>query len=161
MGVMNTNGTPAALTSPAPHTNGVSLVGLAEDLVAAWNAHDPRRVAEFFAEDYEGDDIGLSNPIHGRRGIRRLVAFTLLGLPDITFDLDQVITQADQLVMVWRARGTHLGKIMNIPPTQRAVEYRGVTMYTVRDGLITGSLRLWDMAGMLRQIGLLPELPEL
>lgn len=158
---MNTHDNGFAHPVAPPHANGTSMTALAEALVEAWNAHDARRVAEFFSDEYEGDDIGLAGPILGRRGIRRFVAFTLMGLPDIAFELVQVIGQGDQLVMVWRARGTHLGKIVNIPPTGRMIDYLGATIYTVRDGLIVRSLRLWDMAGMLRQIGLLPELPEL
>lgn len=158
---MNMNDNGHAHPVAPPHANGTAMIALAEALMAAWNAHDPRRVAEFFSEDFEGDDIGLACPVFGRRGIRRLVAFTFLGLPDVSFALTQVVAQGDQLVMVWRARGTHLGKIMNIPPTRRVIEYQGVTIYTVREGLIVRSLRLWDMAGMLRQIGLLPELVEL
>ncbi len=140
---------------------GCSPQDYAQSVIDAWNSHDPRRVAEFFADSYEGEDIGLSSLIMGKRGVRRFVAYTALGLPDIKFTLEQVIAQADQIVLVWRACGTHSGKVMNIPPTGRVVSYGGVTVFTLERGKIIRSLRMWDMTGMLRQMGLLPELPEI
>jgi steroid delta-isomerase-like uncharacterized protein len=156
-------------TPEANHTNTLSNVRqvyqFAHNLIDAWNSHDPRCVAEYFADEYEGDDVGLSMPIYGKRGVRRYVAYTLLGLPDIHFKLDEAIAEvgltAQKLVMVWTATGTHKGKTMNIPPSGRKVSYRGVTIFTVKNGKVTHSLRLWDIAGMIRQFGLLPELPEI
>jgi steroid delta-isomerase-like uncharacterized protein len=62
------------------------------------------------------------------------------------------------MVMAWIARGTQQGTLMNIPPTGRAVEVQGMTLFTVQDGQIARSQSVWDLAGMLRAIGLLPEL---
>jgi len=47
---------------------------------------------------------------------------------------------------------------MNIPPTGRAVAVRGTSVLTVEDGKIKRAFRIWDVAGLLRSIGLLPEL---
>jgi len=47
---------------------------------------------------------------------------------------------------------------MNIPATGRTVAVLGATFLTVRDGLIAGSETVWDIAGFLRSVGLLPDL---
>jgi hypothetical protein len=47
---------------------------------------------------------------------------------------------------------------MNIPPTGRQVQVRGVSIIEVKDGLIVRGQYIWDLAGMLRHMGLLPEL---
>ena len=47
---------------------------------------------------------------------------------------------------------------MNIPPTGRAVRIRGVSLLTVADGRLKRARRIWDLAGLLRSFGLLPEL---
>ena len=36
----------------------------------------------------------------------------------------------------------------------------GVSMLTVADGLIVRGARIWDVAGFLRAVRLLPELPK-
>lgn len=138
-----------------------ALTQFAYDLIEAWNAHDARRVVEFFSPDYVGEDVGVAGQLHGPRDIRRYVAYNFLGFPDLYFTLERTIAQGDQLVIVWCVTGTHRGKVMNIPPTGRRVEARGVSILTINDGKIVTSYRIWDVAGMLRQIGLLPDLPSI
>ncbi|MCW1967319.1 MAG: ester cyclase [Anaerolineae bacterium] len=142
-----------------PHDH--SAQDFAQALIDAWNTHDARKVADFFADDYEGEDVGLSGLVLGKRGVRRFVMYTSLGLPDIRFTAMRVIAQGPDLVLVWQATGTHTGKMLNIPPTGRVISYSGVTIFTLRDCKIIRSQRLWDIAGVLRQMGLLPELPEI
>jgi predicted ester cyclase len=69
-----------------------------------------------------------------------------------------MIISDDQSVLVWNATGTHQGTLMNIPPTGRVVSVRGVTVLTIIDHKIVNALYLWDVAGLLRGFGLLPEL---
>jgi steroid delta-isomerase-like uncharacterized protein len=137
------------------------LARLAQDLIAAWNDHDARRVASFFAEDYIGDDVGMADSLHGPRDVRRYVNYNFLGFPDLRFELHDTLAQGDRIALIWTVRGTHRGHVMNIPPTGAAVEVKGISVLTVRDGKIWRSLRVWDVAGMLRHIGLLPDLPSL
>lgn len=138
-----------------------ALRELAHDLIAAWNDHDARRVASYFAEDYVGDDVAVSEPMRGPRDVRRYVTYNFLGFPDLHFDLHDTVAQADRIAIIWTVRGTHRGRVMNIPPTGAQVEARGISVLTVKDGKIVHSLRVWDVAGMLRHIGLLPDLPTL
>jgi predicted ester cyclase len=93
--------------------------------------------------------------------VRRYVLYNYMGFPDLHFELHETIAQGDKLVIVWTVRGTHKGRVMNIPPTGVKVEARGISVLTIQNGKITRSLRVWDVAGMLRHIGLLPDLPTL
>jgi hypothetical protein len=47
---------------------------------------------------------------------------------------------------------------MRIPPTGRSIAVRGTSVLTVESGKIIRGLYVWDVAGLLRSIGLLPEL---
>lgn len=134
---------------------------LARDLVAAWNAHNIRRVASFFSDAYVGEDVGMHGQMRGVRDVQRYVAYNLLGFPDLHFEIHDTIAQGDKVALVWTVMGTHAGKVMNIPPTGAKISAQGVSILTVRDGRIVHSLRVWDVAGMLRHIGLLPDLPAL
>ncbi len=134
---------------------------LARDLITAWNDHSARRVSSFFSEDYVGEDVGLHGQMRGPRDVRRYVAYNLLGFPDLHFEVHDTIAQGDKVALVWTVIGTHKGRVMNIPPTGAKVSAQGVSILTVRAGRIVHSLRVWDVAGMLRHIGLLPDLPAL
>jgi hypothetical protein len=53
----------------------------------------------------------------------------------------------------------HAGSFLQIPATNRSVTVRGISMLSVRDGKITRGIHLWDLAGLLRDVNLLPNLP--
>jgi predicted ester cyclase len=82
----------------------------------------------------------------------------LRAFPDLDFKCEHIIAESDRAAIMWRARGTHRGVLMNIPPTECVVDVRGVSVLTIRDGKIQNGFYLWDIAGLLGSLGLLPEL---
>jgi steroid delta-isomerase-like uncharacterized protein len=128
------------------------------ELIDAWNTHDLDRATAFFAADYEGADIAQPESHFGPAGMREALAVYYRALPDVRFTIDDLVLDGERVVILWTARGTHLGSLMNIPPSQRAVAVRGVSALIVREGKVVRGLYIWDLAGLLRNIGLLPEL---
>jgi steroid delta-isomerase-like uncharacterized protein len=134
------------------------LAQLGTDLIAAWNSHDADRVAALYAADYVGLDIAQAEPQYGPEGIRRCLADSYQAFPDLYISADTIVIDHNQMVLAWTARGTQRGTLMNIPPTGRPVQVQGMTLFTIQDGHIARSHSVWDLAGMLRALGLLPEL---
>ena len=128
------------------------------DLLDAWNTQDIERIKAFYTPEYEGVDVGQAEPQQGQRGISRSVERYLQAFPDLRFVEEEIVVQGNRAVLVWTAHGTHGGKLMRIPPTGRKIEVRGTSVLTVEDGKVTRGLYVWDVAGLLRAIGLLPEL---
>jgi len=128
------------------------------DLLAAWNSHDIDRAAKFYAAGYIGDDVGQAMPHRGPAGIREFLARYLSAFPDFHFALDELVVDGNRVALVWTANGTHQGTLMNIPPTGRRISIRGVSLLTVQDNQVQQASYIWDVAGLLRNIGLLPEL---
>ncbi len=144
-----------------PNIMSIDTRQFAQQLIDAWNAHDARRLAGYHADDYVGEDVGLADPLHGPRDVRRMALLNFLGMQDLRFTLEDVIGEGERFVLIWTLRGTHTGKVMNIPATGQKIETRGMTRYELRDGKIVRSLRVWDVAGLIRQLGLLPDAPSL
>ena len=128
------------------------------DMIDAWNTHDLDRATAFFAADYEGADVARPETQFGPTGMREVLALYYRAPPDVRFTIDDLVLEGERAVILWTARGTHRGSLMNIPPSNRAVTVRGVSVFTLRDGKVVRGLYIWDVAGMLRNIGLLPEL---
>ena len=135
-----------------------SVARLVTELVEAWNAHDPERVAALYAQAYEGMDVGEASPQRGPQAVRQMVARYLGAFPDLEFTEQETVVQGQRVALMWKAHGTHRGSLMNIPATNRPTELRGMSLLTVEDGRITRETSIWDVAGFLRSIGLLPEL---
>jgi steroid delta-isomerase-like uncharacterized protein len=135
-----------------------ATASLVAAVMEAWNTYDVERLASFYALDYEGLDINDAVPQRGPQGIQRMVKRYRDAFPDVQFTAEEVIVQGERVALVWTAQGTHQGRLMNIPPTGRQVTVRGVSVLTVKDGQVRRGLYIWDLAGLLRGIGLLPEL---
>ena len=131
---------------------------IAEELLHAWNSHDIDRIVEFYAADFEGEDISQAAIQRGLEGIRGTVERYFQAFPDLEFTECETIVQGNRTVQRWKAQGTHKGTLMNIPATGRRVEVHGASFLTVEGGKVTRATMLWDVAGMLRGIGLLPDL---
>ncbi len=128
-------------------------------LIEAWNAHDPDRVSSFYAADFVGVDLSQSQLVlEGTAGLRRLLAAAWRAFPDLELIPEEMIVDCDRLAVFWLAQGTHQGRLLNIPPTGRKVQWRGVSWLTWRDDKIEKAAYLWDLAGLLRTLGLLPDL---
>ncbi len=131
---------------------------LIDDLLSAWNSHDVGHAAEFYASDYEGVDVSQSAPHHGQGGIYQMLTTYFSAFPDLHFTNEATIVEGDRAVLIWNADGTHLGRVMNIPPSGHKIQVRGVTVLTLEKSKVRRALYIWDVAGLLRNIGLLPEL---
>jgi steroid delta-isomerase-like uncharacterized protein len=153
---METDGT----TQPniGDETTPGEITRLVRDLLEAWNAHDVERIKTFYAPDYEGVDVGQAKPQSGPQGVARLVKRYLQAFPNLYFVAEDVVVQGNRAVLVWTAHATHRGELMRIPPTGRDIVVRGTSVLTVENGRVSRGLYIWDVAGLLRSIGLLPEL---
>ena len=134
------------------------LATYADSINQAWNSHDIERVLSFYSTDYVASDVGQSALQRGHQGLREMLETYWRAFPDLKFIVTDRVIEGSRAVIVWVAEGTHQGPILNIPPTGHLVEVRGVSVIDVQDGLVVRGQYIWDLAGMLRHMGLLPEL---
>jgi len=132
---------------------------LVRHVVEALNARDAERVAGFYAADYKGLDVSRALRKQGRAGVCEELGEWWRAFPDLRFTTEDVVMQAGRVVLGWTAVGRHQGCFMHIPPTNRCIEVCGFSVLDVRAGEIVRALHLWDMAGLLRSMKLLPDLP--
>jgi steroid delta-isomerase-like uncharacterized protein len=133
-------------------------IQVVKNLFAAWNNHDLEGVAACYAPEYQGVNVAEASPQRGPAGVRRSMSLYLSAFPDLQFDEIETVCQDGRVAVNWGFRGTHLGTVLNIPPTGRQVQVCGACFFTLADGKIKRAMIVWDVAGLLRSIGLLPEL---
>lgn len=134
-----------------------SMPDLVAALLAAWNAHDMERAARFYATDFVGLDVGQAGRQQGPSAHCAVMAAYIRAFPDLRIT-GETVCQDQRIALIWTLEGTHRGQLMRIPPTGRAVRVRGVSVLTIRDDQVCRSETIWDTAGLLRALGLLPEL---
>ena len=131
---------------------------IAEQLRVALSGRDVDGLATLATPGVVGHDVSEATPRHGRDGVRQALARYLDAFPDLQIVNDGAVIADDAVALNWVARGTHRGAFLNIPPTGRTVEVQGVALLAVEGGRVAQWSLVWDVAGLLRGLGLLPEL---
>lgn len=126
--------------------------------MTAWNSHDTEQVVSLYTSDFEGTDVAEARPLRGLDDVRRMVKRFMVAFPDLNLVVQDVVFDTQAIVLSWKMRGTHDGPFMNIPASGRSVEITGISMFGLKDGRIERGQQVWDLAGLLRSIGLLPRL---
>jgi steroid delta-isomerase-like uncharacterized protein len=136
----------------------VNVAHVVEQMMQALNAHDVEKLAALVTADYEGIDVNQRLPQRGRGEAMMVLELYIQAFPDLRMVEHEAVIEGDRAAIMWTARGTHLGTIMHIPPSGKPVEVRGTTVLHLNGSCISRAVTVWDVAAMLREIGLLPEL---
>jgi steroid delta-isomerase-like uncharacterized protein len=129
-------------------------------LFDAINAQDILRAVDQLHADFRGVDATRSVVTTSRDEAEREIRAGLTAFPDLTLSVEQCIADSSQVSVFWGLDATHGGSFLDIPPTGQSVHVSGTGLFTVRDGRIVRAVHLWDLAGFLRAIRLLPDLPR-
>ena len=96
----------------------------------------------------------------GREEARTEIAAGLTAFPNLELSLQQVVAEPPHVSVFWSMDAVHEGPFLHIPPTQHAVTVSGMGLFTIHEGKIVRGVHLWDLAGVLRVVNLLPALPD-
>ena len=129
-------------------------------LFDALNVQDVPRAVDQLDDAYRGVDATRSVVTVGRDEAEREIRAGLTAFPDPTFTLQQRLVDPPRVSVFWTLDAVHGGSFLDIPPTGQSVHVSGTGLFTVRDGRIVRAVHLWDLAGFLRAIRLLPDLPQ-
>lgn len=96
------------------------------------------------------------NPATPREGHEGFAHGFYAALPDGQHAIEEVFATEDRVAVRFVIHGTHTGSFFGIPPTGRAVAVRAHVILHVSGGKVTALFGMFDEAGLLRQIGVLP-----
>ena len=107
------------------------------------------------------DQLGDGYISHGFGGggadnLRRSLTTMRGAFPDLTFTVEDTITEADKVAVKSTLRGTHQGPFMGRPASGNSIEVGSCDVFRVRDGRIVEAWWLGDSGSMLMQIGAVP-----
>jgi steroid delta-isomerase-like uncharacterized protein len=137
---------------------GVELQEFIDRYNAAWNAHDVDAIASMHTDDSVFENHVTGDVYVGPEAIGRAVTGIFSVFPDLAFETRRAYLREDLVVQEWTARGTHEGTMtrsgIEVAPTGRKVEYEGMDVIPIRDGLVARKDVYSDSVTLLRQLGL-------
>jgi steroid delta-isomerase-like uncharacterized protein len=133
------------------------MLARAADALAAWNRGDPDGIVAGVAEDVIWRDVALGMPLHGREAVEAAARMYLSAFPDLQVTETSSTLAPPRLAQELTITGTHRGELLGIPPTGRWTETYAAAITTFdEDGLIIEGALYWNVAGLLRQLGVAP-----
>jgi steroid delta-isomerase-like uncharacterized protein len=124
----------------------------------AWNDHDVEAIVSMHTDDSVFENHVTGDVNVGRDQIARAIEGIFSVFPDLRFETRRAYIRDDLVVQEWTARGTHEGTMtrsgIEVPPTGRKVDYKGMDVIPIRDGLVARKDVYSDSVTLLRQLGL-------
>lgn len=136
--------------------------------VSEQNKQIARRFIEAFVagdtvvlEQVMAEDLVDHNPLPGQRPGRQGVIDVLTGwrnaFPNMEITIQREVAEEDHVVQSGIVGGTNTGLLMGRPATNKPARFTYMDMHRVVNGRIVETWHLEDVAGMLAQLGLLPD----
>ncbi len=118
-----------------------------------WNRGRIEVLNEILAPDFRAHDPSVPGGEVGRNGVVAAFQAIRSAFPDSQREVCDYVGAGDRIAVRWRVTGTHLGPFNGMPPTGRAVDVTGITMYRIVDDRIAEEWVSMDNLGLLRQLG--------
>jgi predicted ester cyclase len=85
--------------------------------------------------------------------MKRFAAEFRDAFPDFHDSIDIQLAEGDLVATRFTSMGTHRGTLMGVKPTNKELNWTGITIDRIAAGKIVESWTNWDMMGMLQQLG--------
>lgn len=90
--------------------------------------------------------------------LKQKAAEIVTAFPDMSLTVEHLVADGDLVAARVTARGTHTGDFEGIPATGRTISHVAeMDVFRIQDGKIVEVWHLYDVFGMLTQLGLLPQ----
>ncbi|MFF0636217.1 ester cyclase [Nocardia sp. NPDC004151] len=117
------------------------------------NQGDFSVVDEIYSPDMV-DHQPLPGAPDGTAGVKYTIAGLREGFPDLHVTIEALSAHADYVVIHNTWRGTFTGEFLGMDPTGEAIEFKGVVVWRLADGLICERWGIGVESAMLEALGL-------
>ncbi len=130
-----------------------------------WNGRNVELADELIARNCRTHQLRSGAAIkavpRGPKEMKAHVADWLRGFPDLKFTIEQIFSAEDKVFTQTVMEGTHTGLWLEVPPTNKRVNIRAMTVYRIARGKIAEDWVMVGSLGFFQQLGLVAPTFEL
>lgn len=79
--------------------------------------------------------------------------YPLIGaFPDFRVEIEGTVAEGDEVVVRWKATGTHTGDSLGMPATGRRMTFCGMTWIRYANGKMMEGRDSWNVGGLMEQL---------
>ena len=140
-----------------------SALEIVAEYSAAIAAGDTEKMKSLHASDYLLDWVYADAFENSPRTAQETAKFWpswFAGFPDMDYEVTRTIAALEVVIVQWVFTGTNSGPLGPpafrelVEPTGRTIQFRGVTVYDVTDGLICCEATYMDLATLMVELGI-------
>lgn len=94
-------------------------------------------------------------PAEGPDGVRERVGLYQDAV-DGHWNVQEIMSVGDRVVVRWIGTGTHRGELMGIDPTGKPISVEAISIFRIANRKIAEEWTVWDALGLLQQAGAVP-----
>lgn len=142
--------------------NNPSAFEVVSRFVAAMSAQDNETMKSVYAKDFVVDWVygdAFENPPSSAEESAQFFPAWFAGFDEMDYEVKRTIASKEVVVTEWVFTGTHTGPLGSpvfeerLEPTGRTIQFRGVTIYDVHEGLIQRQTIYMDLATLIVELG--------
>jgi steroid delta-isomerase-like uncharacterized protein len=115
-----------------------------------WNERRTDTIEEFLGPESVGHLPG--GDMTGAEPFKQLHAEFLAAFPDLKVEVEDSISDGDNVVVRWRASGTHDGDGLGFEATHQPVSFRGITWFRIEDGRFVEGWDSWNQEALVQRL---------
>jgi steroid delta-isomerase-like uncharacterized protein len=129
---------------------------LFQDFISGWSGDIPKLLTTV-TDDVVYEDKTVGAVLHGKEELRKFAEGWFKAFPDLHFTLTSTLISGNRAALEWVGTGTQKGDMPGMAPASNKVSsVPGVSIAECADGKIKHNADYWDMATVMKQLGLLP-----
>ena len=117
-----------------------------------WDEGREDAIDRLMAPDAVAHGLG-PEPIRGPEGFKPYFRAIRGALGDLEIQIVQTLTDGDRVCAHCHVVARHVGDSLGAPPTDRRVDFEGMTIARIRDGRIVEGWNCFDFLSMYQQFG--------
>jgi steroid delta-isomerase-like uncharacterized protein len=107
---------------------------------------------QLLTEDYVSSSGYLPNESWGRDTSIKVVSNFANSIPDMKFDIKEVLVAGDRVIVRAEVTGTPAGDLFGAPHTGKSFRILAIDIQTIRDGKIAGTYHMENWLSALGQL---------